>query len=100
MCKEALCDLGRETDTEDQVSNFLHCCLRFLNDLDVVRKLMQMLATCMGKEMIDRNISSPLPEREVCSGQQVEMHWQRVQNDKLSLVVMTWMESCWIWVLM
>jgi hypothetical protein len=36
---EALHDLGRKTDTEDQVSNFLRCCLRLLNDPDVARKL-------------------------------------------------------------
>jgi hypothetical protein len=71
-CEEALHDLGHETDTEDQVSNFLHCCLILLNDPDATRKLTQMLATCMGKEMTDRTISSPLPEREVCPGQQAK----------------------------
>jgi hypothetical protein len=54
--EEELGDLGRETDTTDQVSDFLRCCLRLLNDPDVARKLTHMLATCMGKEMTDRNI--------------------------------------------
>jgi hypothetical protein len=29
-------------------------------------KLTQMLATCMGEEGMERDISSPLPERDLC----------------------------------
>jgi hypothetical protein len=32
----------------------------------MLKKLTQMLATCMGKEMTERTISSPLPERDMC----------------------------------
>jgi len=47
--KESLCDLGHQTNTEDQVSNFLCCCLILRNDPNVARNLKYMLATCMGK---------------------------------------------------
>jgi hypothetical protein len=40
--------------------------LKLLNDPDVARKLMHMLATCMGEEGTTIAISSPLPERDVC----------------------------------
>jgi hypothetical protein len=59
----SLCDLGPKTNMEDQISNFLLCCLRLLNDLDAAQKLMQVLATCIGKDLTKRNISSPLPKR-------------------------------------
>jgi hypothetical protein len=64
--EEALCDLGHEIDIEDQANNFLHCCLILLSDSDAVKKLKQMLVTCMGKDLIERTISYPLIEREVC----------------------------------
>jgi hypothetical protein len=61
--EESLFDLGPKTNMEDQISNLLLCCLRLLNDLDVAKKLMQVLATCIGKELTMRTISSSLPER-------------------------------------
>jgi hypothetical protein len=56
MHKETLLNLGCEIETEDQVSNFLHCCLRFLNDLDATKMLTHMLATCMGEYGKEREI--------------------------------------------
>jgi hypothetical protein len=73
-------DLVHKTDIDDQVSNFLHCCLILLNDPDVARKLTQILSPYMGKEMTDRTISTPLFEREVfqfskkkCTGKEFNM---------------------------
>jgi hypothetical protein len=34
--EEALHNMRREEETEDQVNKFLHCCLKLLSDLDVV----------------------------------------------------------------
>jgi hypothetical protein len=42
-------NLGREEENVDQVSNFLRCCLRLLNDMDVARNRTWMLGTCMGE---------------------------------------------------
>jgi hypothetical protein len=42
--------MGHEEKVEDQVSNFLHCCLKLLSDLDVVRKLTHMLQPAWGKK--------------------------------------------------
>jgi hypothetical protein len=65
-CEEALRNLGHETDTEDQVSNFLRCCLRLHNDPNVARRLTHVLATHMGKELTNKTISTPLLERDLC----------------------------------
>jgi 23S rRNA A2030 N6-methylase RlmJ len=64
--EEALHELGCETKTNDQLSNFLHCCLILLNDPYVMINLMQMLANFMGEKGMERTISSPLPERYLC----------------------------------
>jgi hypothetical protein len=63
--EEALHDLGHETDTEDQVSNFLHCCLRLLNDPDVA-KVDTDVSYLHGGTRDRETISSPLPERDLC----------------------------------
>ena len=55
----ALHELDRQTNTEDQVSNFLHCHLRLLSDLDVAQNLMHMLETYMGEEGTERVILAP-----------------------------------------
>ena len=63
--EEALCDMGHEVNTKDQVSNFLNRRLKMLSDPDVVWKLTQMLTTCMGEEGTYRAISIPLLERDM-----------------------------------
>jgi hypothetical protein len=63
--EEELSDLGHETDTEDQVSNFLRCYLILLNDPNVGSKLTHMLYTCMWKELMSNTILATLPEREL-----------------------------------
>lgn len=50
---------------EDQVSKFLHCCMKILSDLDVANKLMHMLTRCMGEEDTIVAISTPIPNRDV-----------------------------------
>jgi hypothetical protein len=66
MQEEVLHDTVREEQTKYQVSKFLHCCLKLLNDTEVVRNLMHLLGTCMGEEGTHIEISTPLPERDVC----------------------------------
>jgi len=58
--------MDREEKTEDQVSNFLHCCFKLLSDPNVAWKLRHMLATYMGEEGTTIAILSPLLERDVC----------------------------------
>jgi hypothetical protein len=69
--EEALCNTSREEQVEDQVSKFLHCCLKLLSDPDVAKKLTHMLTRCMGEEEIMMAIYTPLPERDMC---QVSKH--------------------------
>jgi hypothetical protein len=66
MHAEALCDLGRMEEVEDQVNTFLHCCLCLLKDPKAASKLTQMLTSCMKEQGEETTISAPLlPERDV-----------------------------------
>jgi hypothetical protein len=58
--------LGSQERHEYQVSNLLHYCLRLLNYHDATRNSKKILVTCMGEKGRERNISSPLPERDLC----------------------------------
>jgi ATP-dependent protease HslVU (ClpYQ) ATPase subunit len=69
MHEEALHDLGCEIEIKDQVSTFLHCRLRFINDLDVTKKLTQMLSTCMEEKEMERTISAPHTGNKYVLGQ-------------------------------
>jgi hypothetical protein len=58
-----------QVESENQVSEFLHCCLKLLSDPKVAKKLTHMLTRCMGEEETTIVISSPLPEWDVCPGE-------------------------------
>jgi hypothetical protein len=64
-CIEALHDLGRMEEVEDQVNTFLHYCLCLLKDPKDASKLTQMLIACMKEKGEETTISTPLPERDV-----------------------------------
>jgi hypothetical protein len=64
--EESMCNLVHEINTKYQVSNLLCCCLRFINDVYASTNLMQMLATFMGEQGKERDISTPLLERYLC----------------------------------
>jgi hypothetical protein len=77
-CTKVLHDLGCKEEYEDQVSSFLHCCLRLLNDPEVASKLTQMLATCMREQGVEETISSSTSRKRCMSGQQAKVHWLRI----------------------
>jgi hypothetical protein len=66
MHTKLLNDLGCKEESKYQVSYFLHCCLRLLNDPEVSSKLTQMLATFMKDQGVEAAISALLSERDVC----------------------------------
>jgi hypothetical protein len=59
-------DIDRKEQTEDQVSNFFHYCLKMLSDPDAPNKLKNILTRFMGEEEIVVAISSLLPKMDVC----------------------------------
>jgi hypothetical protein len=51
-----------KTESENQVSDFLHCCLKMLGDPVAAKKLTHMLTRCMEEGENNVVIYAPLPE--------------------------------------
>jgi hypothetical protein len=60
---------------ENQVSDFLCCCLKMLSDPNTAKKLTHMLIKCIGEEQTIVVISF-IPERDVCQVRKQKHTWK------------------------
>jgi len=66
MREETKCITYSNTKSQNQVSDFLHCCLKMLGDPIATKKLTHMLTRCMKEGEIIMVVFSPLPKQDVC----------------------------------
>jgi hypothetical protein len=79
MHDESQCNAYPKTNSENQVSEFLCCCLKVLGDPLITKKLTHLLMRWIEEGENEDSISAPLPEWDV---HHVSKRKQMVENSK------------------